>query len=729
MKKKLLSLFALVTLAVGIAVAVNYAPGNGLMFAGKNAKAEIAAVIQADQMVKANVHKKGAAVQPKLEVEDWGAWEIFAPGGSNDATWTLSAWQTGNLSVKVYVRTSASDPNIKQLKCEGWGAGFFTTEGVDILLNWNLNDNSIEIPMQSTGYYVSNYSAYAVLGTYEAGKYDPEQGKFSFHVCYSVPQYFVKGQGFGIGDETLQMAGEFKDYSFSFTRGTVDDSTSPVKQTVNVVKGKDITSFRVHYDTYENFSKAVSQQQFFEVTANKPGEDYTGTSATLELQGSDYGIYVVVVSAFVDGEMKNYDYAMYEVHPDSEWESLGMRPYCEDIVTSLYNFGVKGYDYEVEVQKHKTYRDIYRIKNPYGTKSPFKNYTSFENAYIYINAQNPALVKPTFQLNSADLGVDIEGGNPLNLMLVDSQTGGQYDGYAITFPAKTLASNNYYVNTNGLFRAVINFRDPVIAIEKGATSVLVGETVKITSDNTFKTATYESLTPELATVDAKGVVTGNAAGVAKIRVTQEAKYEFNAVDTTLEIEVLENPYVNATFIFNTDEGLAALEIDKPASGSGTSLTDRVLQSDVVSMVLTDGETPTRIWNNSGTTDLRMYENGGSFTFSVPEGYSIVSIDFTGTECSLFGEQAEFETCTKTHTVWNAPEGETVTSKRFAATGNCRISVINVKVATVDDPSTGINDIHNSKVNVEGIFNLRGQKVSSMQPGNIYIVNGKKYIAK
>ena len=45
--------------------------------------------------------------------------------------------------------------------------------------------------------------------------------------------------------------------------------------------------------------------------------------------------------------------------------------------------------------------------------------------------------------------------------------------------------------------------------------------------------------------------------------------------------------------------------------------------------------------------------------------------------------------------------------------------------------TGINDV-NSKVVVpfaEGIYNLRGQKVSTMKAGEIYIVNGKKFIAK
>lgn len=729
MKKKLLSLFVLVTLAVGITVAANYAPGNGLKFTGKNANAEIAATLQTDQKVKANTHKNGAVAQPKSEAEDWGEWEIFAPGGSNDAVWTLTAWQVGKLNVKTYVRTSTTDATKKQVKCTGWGAGMFTAEGVDILLDWNTTDNTIEIPMQSIGYYVSNYQDYAVVGSVETGNYDPEQGKFTFHVCYSIPQYYVMEQGFGFGDETLQMAGQFKDYSLSISRGNVDDEATPIKQTVNVNMGKDITNYRVHVSTYESYAAANGSVAYLDSLAKADGTEYTGSSATVDLQGSDYNIYIVVVSAFVNGEMKKYEYGVYEVSPASDWETIGTRPYREDIVTSIYGFGITGPVYDVEVQKHKTKKDIYRIKNPYGSATPFGNYTLYENAYLYLDARDSTNVYPLFQATKCDLGIDIEGGVPLDLCLANNKVGGTFDGYAISFPTRGLVSNNYYVNTNGLFRAVINFRDPVVALADSTTSVLVKETVKITSDNKFNTPTFESLTPEIATVDATGVVTGVAPGVAKIKVTQAADLEFNAVDTVLEITIEKNEFVYGDFIFNTDEGLAALGIEKPGPGSATNLTDMTLQSGVVSMTLTDGTNPTRVWNASGTTDLRMYKSGGSFTFSVPEGYSLVSMDFTGTDCSMFGEESEFDTRTKAHTVWNAPEGETVTSKEFEAVGTCKISVIKVKVATAGCP-TGINEISNFQTaNTEGIFNLHGQKVSTMRPGNIYIVNGKKVLVK
>ena len=528
-----------------------------------------------------------------------------------------------------------------------------------------------------------------------------------------------------------QMAGEFLDYSFRFTRGTVDDSTSPVKQTINVVNGKDNTSFRVHVDTYEHYAAAISPLKHLETMAKADGEDYTGSSATVELQGSVHGIYVVVVSVFANGKMKGYDYDMYEVHPDSEWESIGMRPYRDDIVTSLYNLGMNSPVYEVEIQKHKTHKDIFRIKNPYGHNTPFSQYTTFENAYIYINAQDHEQVIPAFWYAKGDLGLEVKSGAPVYLRWYEDNKCGTYDGYAITFPAKSIESNGYNVNSRGLFRAVINFRAPDLTFEKYVTSIITGETTKIISENSFITPTFESLTPGIATVDAQGVVTGVAPGKAKIRVVQDASLEFNAVDTTMEITVRKNEFVYGNFIFNTDEGLAALGIAKPATSESVMLGTTVLKSGVVEMSFTDGireSQKTRIANSSDATDLRLYQDGGSFTVTVPEGYSIVQIDFTGKTCNLFGYDEEFPTYTKAHSVWAAPIGAPTKSKTFEIGGTTRFNAISVMVSPPTDPS-GINGINNfPAVSAHGIYTLTGVRVGEDYKG-IVIKNGKKVLVK
>ena len=84
-----------------------------------------------------------------------------------------------------------------------------------------------------------------------------------------------------------------------------------------------------------------------------------------------------------------------------------------------------------------------------------------------------------------------------------------------------------------------------------------------------------------------------------------------------------------TFDFSTDEGLKALGIAKPASGKWTELTEPAYTIGSVSMSYTSASTPTRVWNRKGNTELRFYKDGGSITFSVPEGQHITAVVFTG----------------------------------------------------------------------------------------------------
>ena len=90
----------------------------------------------------------------------------------------------------------------------------------------------------------------------------------------------------------------------------------------------------------------------------------------------------------------------------------------------------------------------------------------------------------------------------------------------------------------------------------------------------------------------------------------------------------------ATFVFNTDAGLSALGITKPATGTGTELGNSSYTSKDITMTTTDGDTKTRVWNSQGSTDLRMYKNGGSMTFSVSSG-KITKIVLTGNTVSGF----------------------------------------------------------------------------------------------
>ena len=83
---------------------------------------------------------------------------------------------------------------------------------------------------------------------------------------------------------------------------------------------------------------------------------------------------------------------------------------------------------------------------------------------------------------------------------------------------------------------------------------------------------------------------------------------------------------SATFDFSDPESLG---LTKPSNnGDFTEITSAIVKGDV-SLSTTNGGTTTRIYNSSGTCDLRVYKSTGSLTFSVPEGSIITKIVFTG----------------------------------------------------------------------------------------------------
>jgi len=90
----------------------------------------------------------------------------------------------------------------------------------------------------------------------------------------------------------------------------------------------------------------------------------------------------------------------------------------------------------------------------------------------------------------------------------------------------------------------------------------------------------------------------------------------------------------ANFVFNTDAGIAVLGIEKPALSDGTKL-EGPYTIDGVTMAVEHASTDTRIWNASGTLDLRIYKNGGKLTFTAPTGKVIKTIVITGGATNVF----------------------------------------------------------------------------------------------
>lgn len=104
--------------------------------------------------------------------------------------------------------------------------------------------------------------------------------------------------------------------------------------------------------------------------------------------------------------------------------------------------------------------------------------------------------------------------------------------------------------------------------------------------------------------------------------------------STSTITIAEQPSGNtqtATYVFNDADELEALHITLPETGSGTSIAGNEYVKGSVTFTSTNGtntNNPTRIWNSSGSYDLRLY-SGATFTLSVPSNYAITSITIAG----------------------------------------------------------------------------------------------------
>ena len=119
--------------------------------------------------------------------------------------------------------------------------------------------------------------------------------------------------------------------------------------------------------------------------------------------------------------------------------------------------------------------------------------------------------------------------------------------------------------------------------------------------------------------------------------------------------------------------------DLPLSATGTESNGELgtgsIVQDGVTFTTTDGSTKTRLWNSGTAIDLRVYKNGGSFTFTAPEGQVIEKIELSGTVAATAGT-GTYDSSTKT---WTQPE-EQVGTVKFTVTSNSKITKAVVTIA-------------------------------------------------
>ena len=210
-------------------------------------------------------------------------------------------------------------------------------------------------------------------------------------------------------------------------------------------------------------------------------------------------------------------------------------------------------------------------------------------------------------------------------------------------------------------------------IYQGTNAGTLTATVKDNNDNAISgaTVTWSSSNNDVATIDANGAVTLVAVGTTTITASYAGVTDqYRPSSATYSLEVTDStPVFDATFIFNTDEGLADLNITKPNAGSGTDLDanhDYVIG--IVTMIVTHASTPTRIWGLSGgATELRAY-SGSTLTFRVPSGYAVTKVTFTGSALPY----SEL-----TNGVWTST-GDPVSTVTFNCTNTAKVSTITVE---------------------------------------------------
>ena len=144
---------------------------------------------------------------------------------------------------------------------------------------------------------------------------------------------------------------------------------------------------------------------------------------------------------------------------------------------------------------------------------------------------------------------------------------------------------------------------------------------------------------------------------------------------------------DATFVFNTEAGLTALGIELPVTDAGndafqTALDDAAVYTmDGVGMSVThkaDGSEngKTRIWKKAnGALDLRAYKDGGSLTFTAPEGGTISKIVLDGGKINFTVDGVAL-----TDKTW-AGEAASVT---LVATATCNVNTITVTYEAAEE---------------------------------------------
>lgn len=350
---------------------------------------------------------------------------------------------------------------------------------------------------QAWGY--SEQEAYDFMDEIGLGRstFNPVAGRFTINVLPYLQEvgYYIPAR---VGVEYLQLPGSFKSYSISLQyRGNFVTSNGTESAVIGVTRTTDVAAYAYRVIDHEvTADEAATIAQ--EIMSDPEAELITETgdiSLQLPAEGR-YGIVAVGYDSSSQAVCNAYlNFTYRSVQVTNEWEALGTCEYTDGFMNTFFIEPVGGSTWEVEVERHKTNKGMYRIVNPYAgwyqsivipnnLQSAFA--LSEENGYIVIDATDPDGV----YLPYSEMGVSIlaalntqsgpvvpgalaayslaadamegEGAMTLEECKLRGWCGTLADG-VVTFPAQTLlvfgldAGSAWYANYDAKFTLDMSF--------------------------------------------------------------------------------------------------------------------------------------------------------------------------------------------------------------------------------------------------------------------------------
>ena len=222
----------------------------------------------------------------------------------------------------------------------------------------------------------------------------------SFALQYSGGWHMTAGNG---GVQIALPGVKLADYAF---KASTPYCTVDGKAVITISCGADVAYFK--YLVGKGHFMMDGNEDIVKANGSK-----VEGSARLAAQPTEKGIYSFLAVAFnaADEAVANsVCYYLCAPDEDDQWENMGVGSFTEGIYASNYD-DIDNETFDVDIQKHKTIANYYRLVNPYknhsvlGTENFATACTEHANHYMYINANRADYVV----IEPSVIGVNVSG--------------------------------------------------------------------------------------------------------------------------------------------------------------------------------------------------------------------------------------------------------------------------------------------------------------------------------